>query len=157
MHEIDLAIIAAVEAEGVTLYNGAVPTDNERDAFEPGEVGEPVVVTVEFPYAVLYSNFGDDYKRRLAGRTSQRSKFFQISCVGLEPEQAQWVARRVRRALKDRRLEVTDPDTETPYRMGLIDIGESQRLRRDDTTTDPNGNPAYYLVDTGSVKVSNKR
>lgn len=157
MIEVDDAIIAAVAAEGLTLYNAFVPSDQDNDAFEPGDPGEPRVITVEFPFAVLYSNLGDDNIRRLGGRSSQRSVFFQVTSVGLTPAQAKWAAARQRRALKDRRLEVIDPETDTPYRIGRISVDESQRMRRDDETTDPNGNPAFYLVDTYSVKVSNKR
>lgn len=156
MQEVADAVLAAVEAEGVTIHDGNVPTDQESDAFEPGDPNEPTIVTAELPYAALYMNFGDDYARRLGGRTSQRSVFWQITSVGGTPEQCRWVARLQRRALKDRRLVVTDTESGTPYRVGLVDVGESQRMRRDDTTTDPNGNPIYLLVDTYSVKLSNK-
>lgn len=163
MQEVDAAIIAAVEAEGLPLYDANVPTDQENDTHATGDTDEPRIVTVELPYAVLFSNFGDDNAPRLGGRTSQRSKFFQINSVGGTPEQAQWAAARVRQALKDRRLVVFVPDpatlapTDVPYRMGRISVDESQRMRRDDNTATPDGNPVFFLTDIFSVRVSNKR
>lgn len=163
MQEVDAAIIAAVQAEGLPLYNANVPTDQQNDTHPTGAADEPRIVTVDLPYGVLYANFGDDNAPRLGGRTSQRSKFFQVNSVGSTPEQAQWAAARVRRALKDRRLVVFVPDpvtgeqTDVKYRMGRIGVEESQRVRRDDATTDPNGNPLFFLTDNFSVRVSNKR
>lgn len=162
MIEVDRAIIAALEAEGIRVGNGYIATDQDADAFEPGDPNEPTVITVELPYAVLYSNFGDDYKRRLSGFASKRSVFWQITYVGSTVDQVKWAQRRGRRALA-RRLDVLvyDEDTDEPtgekYETGLIDIEESQRVRRDDATVDPNGDPLFYGVDTHSVKVTKKR
>lgn len=162
MQEINDAIVAAIRAEGCAAYDGNVPTDQARNGADPADPLTVRVVTVELPYAVLYANFGDDYHKRLGGRTSQRSKFWQVTSVGSSPQQANWVNNRVRRALKDRRLTVYVPDpatgrpTNVPWQLARITVEESQRLRRDDTTTDANGDPVYLLVDTFSTKVSLK-
>ena len=163
MQEVADAVLSVIGAENVRVFDANVPTDQAGDIYEPGSVDEPVVVTVDLPYVVIYMNFGDDNQPRLAGRTAQRSVFWQITSVGLTPEQTRWAHKRARRALKDRRLvvHVVDDATGQPtgetYQSGRISIGESQRMRRDDTTTDPDGNPVFYLVDTCSVKLQNKR
>lgn len=154
MHEVDRAIIAAVADQGVTLHDGDVPT--VQDPMNP----DVRVITVDFPYAVLFSNFGDDNAPRLSGRSSQRSVFFQVTYAGLSVEQAKWVAARQRRALGDKRLTVyrddpvTGEQTTDTYRTGLITVDESQRIRADHEATDPEGRPVFYGVDLYSMNVS---
>lgn len=154
MHEVDRAIIAAVAAQGVDMHEGDVPT--EQDAMNP----DVRVITVGFPYAVLFSNFGDDNAPRLSGRSSQRSVFFQVTYVGLSMDQAKWVGRRQRAALGDKRLTVyrddpaTGEQTTATYRTGLISVDESQRVRADHEATDPEGQPVFFGVDTYSMNVS---
>lgn len=161
MQEVADAVLAIVAAQGVTVHDANVLTDQDTDGYQPGDPGEPTIITVELPYGVIYMNLGDDYKRRLAGRTTQRSVFWQFTSVGGTPEQCRWVAKRQRRAQEGKRLtlpilDVDDEPTGETYKSGLITVGESQRMRRDDTTTDPNGNPVYLLVDTYSVKLSKR-
>lgn len=158
MRAVDAAIIAAVEARGVTMHNADVPT--EQNPLDP----DVRVITVEFPYTVLYSNLGDDnpfrHTSRLSGRASRRSVFFQVTSVGTTVDQAKWAAERQRRALSGKRLvvDVWDEDTGEPtgekLQTGLVNVSESQRVRRDDTATDPEGKPVFYLVDIYTLPVS---
>lgn len=138
MRVVDDAIITALRAAGITVHDGDVPT--ERDG---------TVVTAPLPYLVYFSNVGDDVEEtmRIAGMRSARSVFFSWNCVGADRNQAKAVAERARDAVNDKRLVVPG------WKVDLLKVETSQRVRRDDDAVRPDGAPLFYGVDEGSVVV----
>lgn len=155
MRVVDTAVFEALEAAGmwalglhedddlvppagaIRVYDAVADADNEGK-----------VVTYPLPYAVYYSNVGDDHSPRLDGRNSRRSVFFPIIYVGEDRSQAKWAGEQIRAALTGSRLSVPD------HRVWLVDVQESQRVRRDDDTTQPDGSPLFYGVDNYAVSIT---
>lgn len=138
MRVVDTAILALMEATGVDIHDGLVTTDQTSGS---------VVVTYAVPYAVFYSSIGDDDNRRLSGRKTRRSVFFQVTYVGEDRNQTKWAGEKIRAALQGKRPVVDG------HRMGLIDLEASQRIRRDDDAIRPDGSPLFYGVDEYAVSV----
>ena len=160
MHEVDVAVKAAVEAFPIKLWTERVPT--EQDARDP----EVRVISVAFPYARMLSNLGDDNVPRLGGRDMQRSVFWQITAVGQTFAQTKLALGWCRTALSGKRLpvyvhEVDDNDelvpTGTRYKTSLVTVSESQRIREDPENTDPYGRPLFYGVDLYTMRLSLRR
>jgi hypothetical protein len=145
MRAVDNAVLAAMRtALGTTkVHDGLTAVRSEP--------GRPLVITYELPYAVFYSNVGDDHSPRLDGRTSRRSVFFSVNYVGLTRDQAKWAGEKIRDALEGRRLVVPG------HRVWLVDIQESQRVRRDDDAIRPDGKPLFYGVDNYAVSITRVR
>lgn len=136
------AAIPPIDADG----NGTLE-DRVHDGFVPTADPDSKVVTAALPYVVYYSNFGDDHNPRLDGRSGRRSVFFQVSYVGASRDQAKWAGERQRAALTGTRPSIPG------LRTWLINVEESQRVRRDDDAARPDGSPLFYGVDTYAVSV----
>jgi len=135
---VDDAILAAVRAAGVTVFEG-----------HPQMTKDGNKVTYPVPYAVFYSNVGDDDNPRLSGRKGRRSVFCSFIYVGGDPRQAKWAGERIRNALQGKRLTVVGH----PQRW-LCDLEESQRVRRDDDAIQPDGSPLFYGVDNFALSIA---
>lgn len=137
MRAVDTAILARLETvPNLNVHDGFMPVDNSTN-----------VVTYPMPYVVFYSNVGDDHSPRLTGRMTRRSVFFSLTYVGLSRDQAKWAGERARDALMDHRLVVAG------HRSWLVDLQESQRVRRDDDAVRPDGSPIFYGVDNYAVSI----
>lgn len=108
----------------------------------------PKIVDYALPYAVYYSNIGDDDKPRLTGRRSRRSVFFSITYVGIDRNQAKACGERIRESLQDKVIAVPGHNT------WLCQLEESQRIRRDDEAVRPDGSPLYYGVDNYALPIT---
>lgn len=136
MRVVDTAVLAALQATGIDINDGYVDVDAGTN-----------VVSYPLPYAVFHSSIGDDDNRRLGGRKTRRSVFFTVTYVGRNRDQTKWAGEKIRAALHGKRLVVAG------HRMGLVDLQESQRIRRDDDAVRPYGSPLFYGVDNYAVPV----
>lgn len=135
----DDAVLALLNGiTGVTICDSFVESDADTK-----------VVTYPVPYAVFYSSVGDDSRPRLAGRNIRRSVFFSITYVGLSREQAKWAGEAVRAAIEGHRVTVVGHS-----QVGLIQLLESQRVRRDDDAIRPDGSPLFYGVDNYAIPIN---
>lgn len=139
MRAVDDAVLSLLRGAGITVYDGS-PT--------PDASGSTVSYPV--PYAVYYSNVGDDWNRRLTGRNARRSVFFQLTYVGEDRNQAKWLGEKIRTLLGDERVAITG------YKSWLCELQESQRVRRDDDAIRPDGSPLFYGVDTYDISIALK-
>lgn len=138
MRAVDTALLARLKAvPGLHVHDGFVKVDNDSN-----------VVTYPVPFVVFYSNVGDDHSPRLSGRNTRRSVFFSLTYVGLTREQSKWAGERARAALMDRRLTVPN------HGVWLVDLQESQRVRRDDDALRPDGSPLFYGIDNYAISVT---
>jgi hypothetical protein len=136
MRVVDDVILATLEATAVTIHDGLVDADNSTKE-----------VTYDLPFAVYYSSVGDDDNRRLSGREGRRSVFFSITYVGLDRQQTKWAGEQIRAALQGQRLVIPG------HRSWLVDLQESQRVRRDDDAIRPDGSPLFYGVDNYALSI----
>lgn len=137
-------------------------TDDDHNVYDgqmvppraPGAPPQKVVFAV--PYLVYRSNIGLDQQRRLAGRRTRRSVFFELVYVGGSRDQAKWIGEVARFQLERTRLDLPEPYNS---RSGLIEVedGGSQRIWRDDDAVQPDGKPLYYGVDQYAVPIQNPR
>jgi hypothetical protein len=130
MHEEVQAILKEDLPATLTVHPGLAPT--KRDALNRW------VIEVPLPYAVYYGSVGDDDNRRLSGHKARLSVFFEITYVGISMEQAIWAGEQIHFALKDRRI------TLAGHKTWLCGLQESQRVRRDDESTRPDGKPLFF-------------
>ncbi len=138
MRIVDEAAIARLESvPHLNVHDSEVDVDNDSN-----------VVIYPLPYVVYYSNVGDDHSPRLSGRRTRRSVFFSLTCVGLSRDQAKWAGERARDALMDHRIVVPNRG------VWLVDLQESQRVRRDDEAVRPDGSPLFYGVDNYAISVT---
>lgn len=138
MRAVDTAVLAVLQATGIDINDGYVDADTGTN-----------VVSYPLPYAVYYSSVGDDDNRRLSGRKTRRSVFFTVTYVGRNRDQTKWAGEKLRAVLQGKRLTVPG------HRMGLVDLQESQRIRRDDDAVRPDGSPLFYGVDNYAVSIFN--
>ena len=138
MSVVDDAVLALMQATDVSVHDGLVLTTQTPGA---------VVVSYTLPDAVYYSSIGDDDNRRLSGRKTRRSVFFQVTYVGKDRDQVKWAGEQIRAALQGARPIVAG------HRTGLIDLEASQRIRRDDDAIRPDGSPLFYGVDEYAVSI----
>lgn len=109
------------------VYDGEVPVD---------EQGRPVAQR----YAVLYASPGARSAEDLTRVAADRYVFrWQVTAVGLTPEQAEWVAVRCRDAVLDERL------TAEGWELGSVEHRSSADIRKDE---DIPGLVLFYAVDT---------
>lgn len=108
------------------VYDGLVPVDDK---------GRPLVQR----YAVLYAAPGQRTAEDMARTADRFDLRFQVTSVGEDRRQAEWVATRCRDALLDERL-VADG-----WHLGVIEHYSSSPIRRDE---DIPGDPLFYAVDT---------
>ena len=136
------------------LRDEAAPLVIHDGRAEPTQIDDVDNNTVEYelPYAVFTSNIGDDHStgnsRRLAGGSTRRSVFFVLLYVGLDRRQAKWAGERMRDVLVDRRLVIPG------HRTWLVELEESQRIRRDDDAPRADGLPLYYGIDHYAVSLT---
>lgn len=125
---------------GVTIHDGF---------FDARPAEGQVIVTYPLPYAVFYSSVGDDDEetRRLRGNIPRESVFFSFTYIGLDRRQAKWAGERIRAQMKRWRPTVTG------YKTEIVNLLESQRVRRDDEATRPDGAPLFYGVDNYAVGI----
>lgn len=125
---------------GVTIHDGLFDARPETGL---------VVVTYPLPYAVFYSSVGDDdpNTRRLSADITRDSVFFSFTYVGLDRQQAKWAGEQIRAQMKRWRPTVAG------YRTEVVQLLESQRVRRDDEAIRPDGSPLFYGVDNYAVGV----
>lgn len=144
MRVVDDAVLAALEATGVNIHDGLMLPDLA------GNPDRPVKITYDLPYAVFYSNIGDDDDEnpRLIGRHTRRSVFFSLTIVGEDRWQVKWAGERIRTALQDTRLTIPG------YRSWPIGLEESQRIRRDDDAIRSDGSPLFYGVDSYALSIA---
>lgn len=110
--------------------------------------GDPKIVSYPLPYAVYYSNVGDDDRPRLTGRRACRSVFFSITFVGIDRNQTKALGERIRDSLQDKVIPVPG------HKAWLCRLEESQRIRRDDEAVRPDGSPLYYGVDNYALPIT---
>ena len=67
------AVVAAIAAEGVTVYNGGAPD------------------SPSFPYCAVFSDAGRGLASSMGQATDQYVHTFQTTCVGVTQEQAEMV------------------------------------------------------------------
>jgi hypothetical protein len=130
MHE---AVLAALEEDlpsTLTIHFGLAPT--QRDELNRW------IIEVPTPYGVMYPSVGDDDNRRLSGHKARLSVFWEITYVGITMEQTIWAGEQIVFALKDRRI------TLAGHKTWLVGLQESQRVRRDDESTRPDGKPLFF-------------
>lgn len=137
MRAVDAAIVARLEAAGITVYPSYVEVNNETK-----------VVTYPMPFVVYYSSIGIDEAPRLSGRNFQRTTGFMVTYVGLTAEQAKWEGEKARAALVGRRLDVNG------RKSGLIECQTSPWVWRDDDMIRPDGQPVFYGRDTYEVPIA---
>lgn len=125
---------------GVTIHDGLF------DARPPMGL---VVVDYPLPYAVYSSSVGDDDEdtRRLDARIPRESVFFTFTYIGLDRNQAKAAGERIRAQMKRWRPAVAG------YKTEIVTLLESQRIRRDDTASRPDGTPLFYGVDNYAVGI----
>jgi hypothetical protein len=122
---------------GVPIHDGYVPSDSSGQT-----------VTYPLPYAVYYSSVGDEHTPRLSGGYTRTAVFFSITYVGATRDQAKWAGELIRGQLSCLRLTLED------RRTWLVELDESQRVRRDDDAIRPDGLPLFYGVDNYAVSIT---
>lgn len=130
MHDAVRAILAADLPSTLVVHFGFAPT--ERDAQNRW------IIKIPTPYAVMYPSVGDDDNPRLSGHRTRLSVFWEITYVGITMEQTVWAGEQIHFALKDRRI------TLPGHQTWLCRLQESQRVRRDDESTRPDGKPLFF-------------
>lgn len=140
LHELEDPVPAA-PAGAMIVHDGLVAVDNTTN-----------VVSYDLPYAVFYSSVGDEPEseenQRLTGRRGRLSVFWSITYVGGDRRQTKWAGEKIRRAFRGKRVVVAGA------RSWLINLEESQRVRRDDDAIRPDGSPLLYGVDNYSVSIT---
>jgi hypothetical protein len=120
------ALIAMIDAAGVTVYWGGAP----RGVDPPGK------------YAVIYPDTGmKSAQHRTLANNGPDELRYQITSVGVGPEQASWVADRVAAAL----LDGTPPTVSGRRVWKTVEVGV-QPVRRDDASTGLFYATAQYLT-----------
>jgi hypothetical protein len=121
------AVLARLRSAMDPVYDGKVPVDDG---------GRPLVQR----YAVLYASVpvrtAEDLSSTRADRHTVR---WQVTSVGEDRIQVEWVATRCRDAL------MGDPLTAEGWETGAVEHTSSSRIRRDE---DIPGDPVFYGVDT---------
>jgi hypothetical protein len=107
-------------------YDGDVPVDDN---------GRPLSQR----YAVLYVAPGERDVDGLCRSSDLYVYRWQVTSVGLAPQQAEWVAARCRDALLDEQLFVEN------WQVGVVEHTSSVPIRRDD---DVPGGVLFYAIDT---------
>lgn len=141
MRAVDTVVLARLAALPFDVHDGDY--DGRPTA------GPPYVVETALPYGMFYSSVGDDDEdtRRLSGLPSRDSVFWSITYVGLSREQAKYAGEKIRGRFRRWRPIVSG------YRCELVQVLESQRVRRDDDAVNPDGKPLFYGVDNYAVGV----
>lgn len=140
MRVVDDVVLARLRETVVEIHDGyfnAVPDSGV------------VVVEYDLPYAVYYSSVGDDDEetRRLCARIPRESVFWSLTYVGMDRNQTKAAGEMLRAKLRRWRPVVAG------YRCEIVQILESQRVRRDDHAIRPDGSPLFYGVDNCAVGV----
>ena len=140
MRVVDDVILARLRAAGLDIHDSEMNPDDTD--------GDPKVITYSLPYAVYFSNVGDDDRPRLSGRRARRSVFFSLTFVGIDRAQTKWLGEKIRASLQDKPIAVSG------HKTWLCQLQESQRIRRDDEVTRPDGNPLFYGVDNYALPIT---
>ncbi len=111
------------------FYDGEVPVDAQ---------GRPLAQR----YGVLYADPGHRTAENLARTPDRHTYRWQVTAVGRDRHQAEWVAVRCRDALLD------DPLTVEGWETGAVEHTSSSPIRRDN---DLPGVRLFYAVDTYSL------
>lgn len=127
MRAVDTAVLAALEATGIETHDSIVIVDAATNT-----------VNYPLPFLVYYSSIGSGARRRLHGRTTWRSVYFQVIYVGADRNQTKWAGEKARAALEGKRLTVPG------HNVGLVSIEESHTVFRDDDAIRPDGSPLFY-------------
>ncbi len=129
--------------------NGENPFDVHDGYFDARPPEGVVVVTTPLPYAIYMSSIGDDDEetRRMSAHIPRQSVFFTFIYVGLDRNQAKWAGERLRARLRRYRPTVDG------FVCEVVQLLESQRVRRDDEAIRPDGSPLFYGVDNYAVGV----
>lgn len=139
MRIVDTAVMARLEAAGLAVMDGVVPTENE----------DSKVVTYPLPFVVYYGAVGIHSTPRLTGRRQQSVVGFMVTYVGISREQAKWAGEKARAALEGRRPTIPG------HKAGLITLLTSPWVWRDDDMIRPDGKPVFYGRDTYEVPIFN--
>lgn len=145
MRAVDTVVLARLAGLGFKVRDG-----DFRLAPTPGS--GPSIIEYPLPYAVYYSSVGDDdpETRRICGNIPRDSVFWSITYVGIDRNQTKWAGEKIRAQF--RRWRPTVPD----LRCELVELLESQRIRRDDEAVNPDGRPLFYGVDNYAVGVRSR-
>lgn len=154
MRVVDAAILARlgdpVVGDAYSYFRADVGV-TIRDGFWDArpDVSTPLVIKNPLPYATYTSSVGDDDEstRRLSADIPRTSVFFSFNYVGLDRNQAKAAGERIRAQMKRWRPTVAGFSTE------IVELLESQRIRRDDEVVRPDGMPLFYGVDNYAVGV----
>lgn len=123
------ALLLRLRAAVDPVYDGEVPTDGE---------GRPLSQR----YAVLYAAVPVRQSEDLALVADRHVFRWQITSVGMDRQQAEWVALRCRDAVLDARLVAEG------WQLGVAEHSSSVPIRRDD---DVPGGDLFYAIDTYNV------
>lgn len=139
MRVVDDAVLARVRTLGFEIYDGLM------DVRDPASN----VVTYPVPYAMYFSSVGDDDEdtRRLSAHIPRDSVFFTFTYVGLDRNQTKAAGEQIRGRLRRWRPVIAGLKCE------IVQVLESQRVRRDDDAVRPDGSPLFYGVDNCAVGV----
>lgn len=120
------AILARLRTAMDPVYDGEVPVDDS---------GRPLVQR----YAVLYADPGHRSAEDLARTADRYVLRWQVTSVGEDRRQAEWVAVQCRDAVLDERLAADG------WELGAVEHTSSSPIRRD---PDIPGGELFYAVDT---------
>lgn len=125
-----------------------LPVWDGETGIDPMSTGK-VTISYPVPFATYTSTLGDDDNARLTARKVRRSVAFYLIYVGETRDQAKWAGERLRLKLQRKRLTV--PGFRTwPI---ALELGGSDRIRRDDNTMRSDGSPLYYGIDRYAVSI----
>lgn len=123
------AVLALLEGAVTPVYDGEVPLNDK---------GRPT----SDRYAVLYADAGTRNSDDLPLTADRHVYRWQVTSVGEDRRQAEWVAVRCRDALLDQPLTVAG------WELTPVTHESSSVIRRDD---DLPGDPLFFAVDTYSL------
>lgn len=156
MRIVDDYLIGTHDAETDLLSGGYLsdigfPIYDEVSGIDPMSP-EKVTISYPVPFATYTSSIGDDAIERLSGRRSVRSVFVVFTYVGSTRTQAKAAGERLRARL-ERHRPVIEGHRTFPIKL---ELGGSDRVRRDDAVMRPDGSPLYFGIERYSVSLALK-
>lgn len=128
----DAAVLAILDTLPHEVYRGKVDVDEDAK-----EIGVPL------PYLVYWTTPGYDNDARFDGRANGRVLEFQLTSVGVSPEQAKALLDKARALINRKRIGKS---------LCKRDV-DNQPIRREDAYTRPGGAPLFYGVDRYSLPI----
>jgi len=133
---IDAEVLGRLAGQPAPVFTD-LPVDNSRG-----------VVIAEKRYAIYTSSVGWDINPRLSGVSGARSVFFAVEIYGRTLEQAKWVGESIRDRLTGWRPVIPG------HRCSLVNLEQSQRIRRDDEIVATDTHAVYVGLDEYAVVIT---